>query len=75
QIQARKGDVAPLFEAGDYIKGMELLAGLKPAVDKFFDEVLVMAEDEKIRSNRLALLHGLRALFLSVADISELHVA
>ncbi len=74
QINAKDGEVVPLFENGDYIKGMELLAELKPAVDKFFDDVLVMAEDNKVKNNRLALLHRLRQLFLSVADISELHV-
>ena len=51
---------------------LRTLAGLKDPVDKFFDDVLVMADDEDIRKNRLALLGKLRALFLDVADISRL---
>jgi len=48
------------------------LAGLRQAVDQFFDDVMVMAEDESVRANRLALLSRLRALFLNLADISRL---
>jgi glycyl-tRNA synthetase beta chain len=48
------------------------LARLREPVDRFFDDVMVMAEDEKIRTNRLALLSRLRALFLNLADISRL---
>ena len=48
------------------------MAELQPAVDLFFDQVLVMAEDETLRNNRLCLLKALRGLFLQVADISQL---
>ena len=48
------------------------LARLRAPVDAFFDDVMVMAEDEKVRANRLALLSRLRALFLNLADISRL---
>ncbi|MDQ6966757.1 MAG: DALR anticodon-binding domain-containing protein, partial [Mariprofundaceae bacterium] len=48
------------------------LAGLREAVDRFFDDVMVMAEDEAVRVNRLALLTRLRGLFLKLADISRL---
>ena len=41
-------------------------------MDRFFDEVLVMSEDETLRGNRLALLNGIRELFLRTADISRL---
>jgi glycyl-tRNA synthetase beta chain len=51
------------------------LAQLRPAVDRFFDEVMVMVDDEKVRNNRLALLAQLRHLFLMVADISLLSAA
>ena len=51
---------------------LEKLAVLQVPVDKFFDEVLVMAEDESLRMNRLALLRELRQLFLYVADFSLL---
>jgi len=48
------------------------LAKLREPVDTFFDDVMVMVEDEAIRANRLALLNRLRALFLKLADISRL---
>lgn len=48
------------------------LARLRQPVDQFFDDVMVMAEDERIRANRLALLSRLRTLFLNLADISRL---
>ena len=48
------------------------LAKLRQPVDQFFDDVMVMAEDEKVRANRLALLSRLRTLFLNLADISRL---
>ncbi|MDQ6987182.1 MAG: glycine--tRNA ligase subunit beta, partial [Mariprofundaceae bacterium] len=51
---------------------LKVLAGLREPVDTFFDDVMVMAEDEKIRANRLALLARLRALFLRLADVSRL---
>ena len=64
--------VRPLLKARRYTDVLRTLAGLKDPVDKFFDDVLVMADDEDIRKNRLALLGKLRALFLDVADISRL---
>jgi glycyl-tRNA synthetase beta chain len=48
------------------------LAKLREPVDQFFEDVMVMAEDEKVRANRLALLTRLRTLFLNLADISRL---
>ena len=51
---------------------LNVLAGLRGAVDSFFDDVMVMAEDEAVKANRLALLARLRALFLRLADISRL---
>jgi len=51
---------------------LEALASLRQAVDCFFDDVMVMADDEKVKANRLALLAQLRALFLQLADISKL---
>jgi glycyl-tRNA synthetase beta chain len=45
---------------------------LQAPVDRFFDEVMVMANEETLRNNRIALLQSLRALFLHVADISLL---
>ena len=67
-----KTEVTPLLEDRLYAQAMEVLAGLKESVDNFFDQVLVNAEDEKVRLNRYALLKQLRSLFLHVADISLL---
>lgn len=75
QVQAQSEKVVPLFEAGDYASALSSLAGLREPVDNFFDEVMVMADDDAIRNNRLALLTRLRNLFLRVADISLLPTA
>lgn len=72
QICALAQKAAPLFAQRKYRDGLEQLAGLRASVDKFFDEVMVMVDDEVVRNNRLALLSMLRNLFLEVADISLL---
>ena len=64
--------LAPLFAAGEYQAGLTALAGLREEVDNFFDKVMVMAEEEALKLNRLTLLSRLQALFLQVADISLL---
>jgi len=51
---------------------LQVLASLREPVDTFFDDVMVMAENEAVRTNRLALLNRLRALFLKLADVSRL---
>ncbi|HAN54996.1 MAG TPA: glycine--tRNA ligase subunit beta, partial [Betaproteobacteria bacterium] len=66
--------LAPVVEAcaaqGDYTGALTALAGVRAQVDRFFDEVMVMAEDEAIRHNRLKLLASLSSLMNRVADIS-----
>ncbi len=62
----------PLFAAGEYKEALVELAALRETVDAFFVDVMVMAEDETVRINRLTLLSKLRELFLQVADISVL---
>lgn len=57
---------------GDYVAALNELASVREAVDRFFDDVMVMAEDEAVRNNRLALLTELKVLFTQVADISLL---
>jgi glycyl-tRNA synthetase beta chain len=64
--------VTPLFAAGNYTDALKALAQLRDPVDAFFDKVMVMADDEKLRRSRLALLHQIRQLFLQAADISRL---
>ncbi|SNY97984.1 glycine--tRNA ligase subunit beta [Halomonas sp. hl-4] len=71
-VTASQQQVAPLFAAGDYQQALDALATLREPVDSFFDQVMVMADDEAVRRNRLALLASLQALFLEVADISQL---
>ncbi|WP_349342119.1 glycine--tRNA ligase subunit beta [Marinobacter sp. MMG032] len=75
QVDQQSAKVLPLFENGDYASALSSLASLRESVDSFFDEVMVMADDEAIRNNRLALLNRLRNLFLRVADISLLPTA
>lgn len=72
QLAAVSKQVAPLLAKHDYQNAMQAMAGLRDVVDAFFDKVMVMAEDTKLRDNRLALLNQLRNLFLGVADISVL---
>ena len=72
RINEIKARVEPLFDQGDYASAMKLLAALRPEVDAFFDKVMVMVDEEAVRDNRLALLQGLRRLFLRVADLSRL---
>ncbi len=67
-----RAEVQPWIEAGEYTRALAALAGLKDPVDRFFDAVMVMAEDEGLRANRLALLHAIGALFLRIADVSRL---
>jgi glycyl-tRNA synthetase beta chain len=55
-----------------YREALEVIASLRPAVDNFFDHVLVMAEEEEIRKNRLALLTSLLKEFSTIADFSEI---
>jgi glycyl-tRNA synthetase beta chain len=69
--QARE-KVGPLLAERRYARVLGELADLRDPVDRFFDDVMVMADDEAVRNNRLALLGELRALFLDVADISRL---
>lgn len=64
--------LAPLVEQREYTPALTRLAALRPQVDAFFNEVMVMADDAAVKANRLALLARLRALFLQVADISLL---
>lgn len=62
----------PAFETGNYQQALSKLAELREPVDAFFDNVMVMADDEALKKNRLTLLNKLRNLFLEIADISLL---
>jgi len=67
-----KEKVIPLLDNSEYEHALSELAGLKDDVDTFFDDVMVMCEDEAVKNNRLALLNQLSNLFLKTADISRL---
>ena len=58
--------------AGSYEDRLRGLASLRAPVGRFFDDVLVMAEDARVRANRLALLNQTLSLFYRIADISSL---
>ncbi|MEK6161094.1 glycine--tRNA ligase subunit beta [Vibrio cholerae] len=62
----------PAFATSNYQEALSKLAGLRAPVDAFFDNVMVMADDEALKKNRLTLLNKLRNLFLQIADISLL---
>jgi len=59
-------------QAKNYVAALRAIAEIKPAVDEFFDKVLVMAEDEAVRRNRLALMREVSALFADVADFRKI---
>jgi glycyl-tRNA synthetase beta chain len=73
-LNSAREEVLPLVGRRDYGGALAALAGLRAPVDAFFDDVMVMTDDEKTRTNRLALLDELRALFLEIADISRLSI-
>jgi glycyl-tRNA synthetase beta chain len=72
QVEQQSRTLQPLFEQREYQQALASLAGLRSVVDTFFDDVMVMVDDETVRNNRLALLKQLRDLFLEIADISLL---
>ncbi|WP_143871078.1 glycine--tRNA ligase subunit beta [Catenovulum sediminis] len=71
-VSAKQIELAPVFAQREYAKALAELATLRETVDAFFDNVMVMADDENVKLNRLLLLSELRNLFLQVADISVL---
>lgn len=72
EVVSLRDGVNPLIEAGAYQEALMRLADLRDDVDAFFDQVLVMSDDEATRGNRLALLQQMHTLFLQIADISRL---
>jgi glycyl-tRNA synthetase beta chain len=71
-LVAKTADTAPLLAEARYGEVLNSLAELQSAVDTFFDNVMVMTDDEAIKANRCLLLAKLRAAFLAIADISLL---
>ncbi|MFJ2987981.1 glycine--tRNA ligase subunit beta [Collimonas sp. NPDC087041] len=71
-MNAVKPDVDAAFAKGDFSTALKALAQLRQNVDGFFNDVMVMADDEQLRNNRLALLSNLHVMLNQVADISKL---
>ncbi len=72
EVEALRQDVERLVTARRYEEALARLASLRGPVDAFFDKVLVMADDVRVRANRLALLAALQRLFLHIANLSRL---
>lgn len=75
QFQAIRSQADSKLRQRDYLGFFIAMSGLKEAIDAFFDGVLVMAEDESIRANRLALLRRIAGYIGQVADLSQVVVA
>src|SRR6266568_387524 len=71
-LQAASRSAKPLFDSGDFSGYLKAFASLKSPVDSFFDAVMVMADDRKLRENRLALLTDMRKAMNRFSDISKL---
>ncbi|MGD8176267.1 glycine--tRNA ligase subunit beta [Marinimicrobium sp. ARAG 43.8] len=71
-VATKTQQVTPLFKQRTYTEALTQLADLQEPVDRFFDQVMVNADNEPLRNNRLALLRQLGDLFLAVADVSLL---
>ncbi|TSB24172.1 glycine--tRNA ligase subunit beta [Psychrobacter sp. YGAH215] len=73
-VQQAQMAVKPLLETADYTQVLQTLVSLDAPLSDFFADVMVNSEDAALKNNRLALLKQVRALFLTVADISELQL-
>jgi glycyl-tRNA synthetase beta chain len=71
-IEKEAKTIAILYKDKKYFEILNILVNAKPALSDFFDNVMVMVDDKKIRSNRLGLLKELQKLFTLVADLSWL---
>ena len=71
-FDAVNNKISPLMAEKDYQAALTALADIKQPIDDYFDNVMVMADDEKVKINRLTLLNQIRNSFLAIADISVL---
>jgi len=72
ELERVEGEAEELRRRRDWPGVLRAMASLKPSVDRFFDEVLVMAEDAALRTNRLALMKRVSDLFADVADFRKI---
>jgi glycyl-tRNA synthetase beta chain len=71
-FQAVASSVRERVSSGAYLEALTEIATLRAPVDEFFDKVMVMAEDERLRNNRLALLQAIKGLFRDIADFAKI---
>jgi len=72
EVERVEREAAEARPRRDYPAILRAVASLKPAVDAFFDGVMVMAEDPKVRDNRLGLMRRVAALFADIADFRKI---
>lgn len=72
-LESVEARIQPMLDKSDYNSALVVLAELREPIDAFFENVMVMADDESIKRNRISLLSRLRGLFLCCADISVLN--
>jgi glycyl-tRNA synthetase beta chain len=72
-LESVEARIQPMLDKSDYTSALIVLAELRQPIDEFFENVMVMADDELVKRNRLTLLSRLRGLFLCCADISVLN--
>jgi glycyl-tRNA synthetase beta chain len=70
--QELKEEIDQLIDKQDYLTALKQVATIKPAIDNFFDSVMVMADDREIKENRLALLKVVTSLLSKIADLTEI---
>ncbi|MEM7054352.1 MAG: DALR anticodon-binding domain-containing protein, partial [Pseudomonadota bacterium] len=70
ELKRTEPQVASHLASDDFKGALTALAKLRPALDRFFDDVMVMDDNSEIRNNRLALLRRIRSLFLQLADVA-----
>lgn len=71
-LQNIYSSVNPKMDTGEYSVALKELASLRDSIDQFFEQVMVMADDEALKNNRIALLNKLHGLFIKAADLSRL---
>jgi glycyl-tRNA synthetase beta chain len=69
-----RDNAQPMIVRGDYVRAQGIIFKIQPILNTFFDKVLVMAEDKKVRQNRLGLLQSINKMLLGIADYSQVVV-
>jgi len=69
-----RDNILPMISRGNYSQAQKIIMSIRSSINKFFDDILVMTEESKVRRNRLALLQEINKLFLLMADYSQIVV-